>query len=110
MVEIEGDPGFVPVPPRRAVLARRIALQIALRLALLLALLASALGGAILATELRPATHVVAARAGVPARPTVARPTSTPIPTPAAPARAMLGPDGERATSDGAWLASRAAI
>src|SRR5579871_4870230 len=109
MIEHEGEPGFATMPSRRFHTARRVALRVVLRMGLLLALLASALGGAILATELRPATHVVAARAGVAPKPTVPRPSPTAVPTPAAPARALLGPDGEHATPDGAWLASRTA-
>lgn len=93
--------------PRRANPARGVVLWVLIRLGLVLALVASALGGAILATELRPATHVVAARVALPTP--LPRPSPTTVPTPAAPIRALLGPDAGHATPDGAWLASRTA-
>jgi hypothetical protein len=106
MPDAEGESGQIPAAPGRGAVLRRAALRVLLWLGLLLALAASALGGAILATELRPAGQVVAARSRAAPTPTVPVPTATPIPTPAAPTRALLGPDGDHATPDGAWLAS----
>lgn len=101
---------------------RSASLRIALRAAVVVSLIVAALAGAIIATELRPASHVAEARpriarqpvlaavAAAPSATATATPaptaTATSIPTPAAPTRAMLAVGSGPALPYGAWISA----
>lgn len=86
--------------------------RVVVRAALVTSLVAAVLGGAAVATELRPTSHIAAAHSnalGAPVKRSapVATPSPTPLP-PAPSARAILtAPDG-KAIGDGTWIRERA--